>query len=156
MVADLLVLGQVQSRSVQSLSHVRLFETQWTVACQASLSITISWSLVKLMSIESVMPIQPSHPLSSPSDPAFNLLQHQDLFQWFSSSHQVAIILELQLQSFQWIFRVDCLQDRLDWFLCCPWVFEESSPAPVFESINSLVLSLLYSPTLISVQHNTA
>ena len=42
--------------SVQLLSHVRLFETQWIVACQASLSFTISWSLLKLVSIEWVMP----------------------------------------------------------------------------------------------------
>ena len=51
--------------------------------------------------------IQPSHPLSSPSPPAFNLSQHQGLFQWVSSSHQVAKVLEFQLwqQSFQWIFR---------------------------------------------------
>ena len=42
--------------SVQSLSHVRLFATPWTAACQASLSITNSWSLLKVMSIESVMP----------------------------------------------------------------------------------------------------
>ena len=41
---------------VQSLSHVQLFTTPWTAACQASLSFTISWSLLKLMSIESVMP----------------------------------------------------------------------------------------------------
>ena len=55
--------------------------------------------------------IQPSHPLSSPSPLAFNLSQHQGLLQWVSSSHQVAKILELQLQhqSFQWIFRVDFL-----------------------------------------------
>ena len=55
--------------------------------------------------------IQPSHPLSSPSPPAFNLSQHQDPFQWVSSSHQVAKVLELQLQhhSFQWIFRTDFL-----------------------------------------------
>ena len=51
--------------------------------------------------------IQPSYPLSSPSPPAFNLSQHQDLFQWVGSSHQVAKVLELQDQSFQWIFRVD-------------------------------------------------
>ena len=44
------------SQSVQSLSHVRLFATPWTAARQASLSITNSWSLLKLMSIESVMP----------------------------------------------------------------------------------------------------
>ena len=56
-------------------------------------------------------PIQPSHPLPSPSPPAFNLSQHQGLFQWVGSSHQVAKVLELQLehQPFQWIFRVDFL-----------------------------------------------
>ena len=47
--------------SVQSLSRVRLFVTPWTAACQASLSITNSWSLPKLMSIESMMPS--SHPI---------------------------------------------------------------------------------------------
>ena len=53
--------------------------------------------------------IQPSHPLSSPLHPALDLSQHQDLFQWVGSSHQVAKVLELQFQhqSFQWIFRVD-------------------------------------------------
>ena len=51
--------------------------------------------------------IQPSHPLSSPSPPAFNLPQHQGLFKWVNSSHQMAKVLEPQLQhqSFQWIFR---------------------------------------------------
>ena len=55
--------------------------------------------------------IQPSHPLFSPSPPAFNLSQHQGLFQWVSSSYQVAKGLEFQLQhqSFQWIFRTDFL-----------------------------------------------
>ena len=59
--------------------------------------------------------IQPSHPLLSPSPPAFNHFQHQDLFQWIGSSHQVAKVLELQLQhqlqhqSFQWIFRAHFL-----------------------------------------------
>ena len=55
--------------------------------------------------------IQPSHPLSSPSLPAFNLSQHRGLFQWVSSLHQVSKVLELQLQrqSFQWIFRTDFL-----------------------------------------------
>ena len=51
--------------------------------------------------------IQPSCPLSSPSSPALNLSQHQGLFQWVSSSHLVAKVLELQHQSFQWIFRTD-------------------------------------------------
>ena len=59
--------------------------------------------------------IQPSHPLSSPSPPPFSLSQLQGLFQWVTSSHQVAKVLELQLQyqSFQWIFRTDFLKDWL-------------------------------------------
>ena len=55
--------------------------------------------------------IQPPHPLSPPSPPALNLSQHQNLFKWVSSSHQVAKVLEFQLQNqfFQWIFRTDFL-----------------------------------------------
>ena len=55
--------------------------------------------------------IQPSHSLSSPSPPALNLSQHQGLFEWVSSSHQVAKVLEFQLQhqSFQWTPRTDLL-----------------------------------------------
>ena len=55
--------------------------------------------------------IQPSHPLSSPSPPALNLSQHQGLFQWVSPSHQVAKVLEFQLQhqSFQWTHSTDFL-----------------------------------------------
>ena len=55
--------------------------------------------------------IQPSHPLSSPSPPVFNLSQHQGLFKWVGSSHQVAKVLEFQLHhhSFHWIFRTDFL-----------------------------------------------
>ena len=94
--------------------------------------------------------IQPSHSLSSPSPPAFNLSQHQGLFQWVSSLHQVAKVLELQLQhqSFQWIFRIAFLQDRLVWS-CSPRDSKESSPAPQCRRINSLVLNLLYGPILI-------
>ena len=60
--------------------------------------------------------IQPSHPLSSPSPPTLNLSQHQGLFKRVSSSHQVAKVLEFQLQhqSFQWILRID-LSFRMDW-----------------------------------------
>ena len=55
--------------------------------------------------------IQPSHPLSSPSPPAPNPSQHQGLFQWLNSSHEVAKVLEFQLQhqSFQWTPRTDLL-----------------------------------------------
>ena len=74
--------------------------------------------------------IQPSHPPFPPSPPAFNLSQHQCLFQWVSSLHQVAKVLELQLQhqSFQWIFTIDFLYDWLVWSPCCPRDSQESSP----------------------------
>ena len=66
--------------------------------------------------------IQPSHPLSSPSPPTFNHSQHQGLFQWVSSSHQVAKVLEFQLQhqSFQWVFMNDFIRDGQLGSLCCP------------------------------------
>ena len=72
--------GMLQSSSVQSLSHVRFIATPWTAVRQASLSITNLQSLLKLMSIESVMPSNHLI-LSSPPPPAFNLSQHQGLFQ---------------------------------------------------------------------------
>ena len=87
----------IQFSSVQSLSCVQLFVTPWIAACQASLSITNSRSLPKLMSIESGDAIQPSQPLSSPSPPAPNPSQHQSLFQWVNSWHEVAKVLEFQL-----------------------------------------------------------
>ena len=87
--------------------------------------------------------IQPSHPLSSPS-PALNLSQHQGLFQWVSSSHQVAKVLEfhLQHQSFQWIPRTDLFEDGLVGSPCSPRDSQESSPTPQFKSINSSVLGM--------------
>ena len=97
--------------------------------------------------------IQPSHPLSSPSSPVFSLSQHQGLLQWISSLDQVVKVLELQLQhqSFQWIFRADFLEDWLLWSPCSPRDSQESSPIPQFKSINSSVLIFLYSPTLTSI-----
>ena len=97
--------------------------------------------------------IQPFHPPSSPSPPTFNLSQHQGLFQWVSSSHQVAKVLEQQLQhqSFQRIFRTDFIQDGLVGSPCSPRDSQESSPTPQFKSINSSALSFLYGPTLTSI-----
>ena len=97
--------------------------------------------------------IQPSHPLSSPSPPTLNLSQHQGLFQWVSSLHQVAKVLESQLQhqSFQCTPGTDLLQDGLVGSPCNPRDSQESSPTPQFKSINSLALSFLYSPTLTSI-----
>ena len=97
--------------------------------------------------------IQPSHPLSSPSPPAHNPSQHQGLFQWVSSSHEVAKVLEFQLQrhSLQRYPRTDILQNGLVGFPCSPRDSQESSPTPQFKSINSSVLSFLHSPTLTSI-----
>ena len=90
--------------SVQSLSRVQLFATPWIAARQASLSITNSRSLPTYVHRVGDA-IQPSHPLSSPSPPAPNPSQHQSLCQWVNSSHEVAKVLEFQLQhqSFQWL-----------------------------------------------------
>ena len=77
----------------------------------------------------------------------------RDFFQWVICYHQMTKILELQLkhQSFQWIFRVDL---PLDWVVCspgCPKYFQESSPAPQFEGINSLAFCLLYGPAFTTI-----
>ena len=73
--------------SVQSFSRVQFFETPWTAARQASLSIINSQNLLTYVHRVGDV-IQPSHLLSFPSPPAFNLLQHQGLFQGVSSVHQ--------------------------------------------------------------------
>ena len=97
--------------------------------------------------------IQPPHPLSSPSPLAFNFSQHQGLFKWVSYLHQVAKVLEFQLQhqSFQWLFRTDFLWDGLVGSSCSPRDSQESSQTPQFKSINSSALSSLHSPTLTSM-----
>ena len=64
--------------------------TSWTAACQASLSFTYSTEFAQTHIHWVSDTIQPSHPLSSPSLPTFNLSQHQGLFKWVSSSYQVA------------------------------------------------------------------
>ena len=97
--------------------------------------------------------IQPSHPGSSPSPPAPNPSQHQSLFQWVNSLHEVAKVLEFQLQhhSFQRSPRVDLLQNGLVGSPCSPRDSQESSPTPQFKSINYSALSLHRSPTLTSI-----
>ena len=144
-------------KSVQSLSCVRLFVTPWTAARQASLSFSISRSLLKLMSIKSVMPSNHlilCHPFSPP---AFNLSQHQRLCQWLSSLHQVAKDWRL---SFSFSISPSneywgLISFRMDWsdLLAVQGTLRllESSLTPQFKSINFLALSCLYSPTLTSI-----
>ena len=92
--------------------------------------------------------IQPSHPLSSPSPPAPNPSQHQGLFQWVNSLHEVAKVLEFQLQHLP--------MNIQDWspFGWTGWISLQSKglsrvfSTPQFKSINSSALSFLHSPTL--------
>ena len=136
--------------SVQSLSHVWLFATPWTAALQVpcpSLSPRVCSNSCPLsrwcyLTISSSV---------APFSICLDLSDHQGLFQWVSSSHQVTKLLELQHQSLQWIIRIDFLQDWLVWSPCSPGDSQDSSPTPQFKSINSLVLSFLNSPTLISI-----
>ena len=116
-----------------------------------SLSLTISWSLSKFMSTALVMP--PSHfillhpLLFLPSIfPSIRDFSHEsDLhIRWLKYwSFSIS-----SFQPFQWVFRVDFPQDLLIWSPCCPRDSQESSLAPQFEGINSLVLCLLNSPPL--------
>ena len=138
--------------SVQSLSHVRIFATPWTAALQASLSTANSWSLLKLMSIESVM-----HPtISSSVMPFSSYLQSFPasgsfpMSQFFTSGgpsiavSASASVLPMNIQDwspFRWTGWIS-LQSRDS---------QESSPTPQFKSINSLVLSFLHSSTLTSI-----
>ena len=106
----------------------------------------------QIMSIESVMPSNHlilCHPLLLlPSIfPSIRVFSND-----FSYSHQVAKVLEFQLQHqpFQWIFRTDFLQDGLVGSPCSPRDSQESSPTPQFKRVNSSALSFLHSPTLTS------
>ena len=91
----------------------------------------------------SVIPYS-SHLQSFPASGSFPVSQ------FFASGGQV-LEFQLQHQSFQWIPRTDLLYDGLVGSPCCPWDSEESSPTPQFKSINSSVLSFLFSPTLTSI-----
>ena len=134
--------------SAQSLSRVRLFATPWTAALQASLSISNSQSLLKLLSIESVMPF--NHlilyrpllllPLIFPSIMAF-------------SKESVLCIRWPKYWSFS--FSICLPMNIQDWSPlgspCGARDSQESSPTTQFKSINSSVLSFIYGPTLTSI-----
>ena len=116
---DSILKSRDQFSSVQSLSRVRLFETPWIAACQASLSITISQSSLRLMSFESVMPY--SHLiLSSPFPPAPNPSPHQSLpmsqlFAWGGLSTGVSALASFLPKNSQgWSLEWAC------WAPCSP------------------------------------
>ena len=138
--------------SVQSLSHVQLFVIPWTAACQSSLSITNSWSLLKFMSVESVMPSShfvPCRPLLLLSFfPSIRVFSKESVLQIRWSNY---LEFQLQRQPFQWIFRTDFLWDGLVGSPCSPLDPQESSPTPQLKSINSSALSFLYGLILTSI-----
>ena len=138
--------------SVQSLSHVPLFVTPLTAALQASLSITNSRRLLKLMSITLVIPSNHLvfwHPLflTLPIFPSIRVFSSESVLhirwpKYWSLSFSISPSSEYSgLIS----FRMDCLD------LLAVQMTQESSPAPQFKSIHSSVLNLLYGPTLTTV-----
>ena len=145
-------LISIQFSSVQSLSSVQLFVTPWIAARQASLSITISQSSLKLMSIKLVMPSNHlilCRPLFFPP----SILPNIRIFsmRWFFASGGQSIgisasasVLPMNIQD--WF--------PLDWLVgspCSPKDSQESSPTSWFKSINSSAFSFLYSPALTSI-----
>ena len=147
-----LSLGFSLFSSVQALSCVRLFATPWIAARQTSLSITNSWSLLKLMSIQSV--IQSIHlifcrplfllPLIPPSIRVFPMSQ---LFAWGGQSTRVSALASFLPMN----TRLISFMMGLVGSPCSPRDSQESSPTPHFKSINSWALSLLHSPSLTSI-----
>ena len=140
--------------SVPSLSPVWLFVTPRTVAHQASLSITNSWSLLKLTSIESVMPFnhlilcQPLLLLTS-IFPSIRVFSSESVLpirwrKYWSFSFSIS-------PSNKYSGLISFRTEPLGWISCSPRDSQESSPTPQFKSINSSVLSFLHSPTLTSI-----
>ena len=132
---------------VQSLSCIWLFLTLWTAACEASLSFTISWSLLKLMSIEPVMPSNHlilCHPLLSclQSFPASGSFPMSQFF--ISDGQRIGASASTSVLPMN-------IQDGLLWSPCSLRYSQEPSPTPQFKSINSSALSFLYDPTVTSI-----
>ena len=145
-------LFNVSITSLQSVNHVQLFATQWTAARQDSLSITNCQIMLKLMSIESVMPYShlilcPPLLLLPPIPPSIKVFSNE------STLHMRWPKLEFQLQHhfFQRNPRADLLQNGLVESPCRPRDSQESSPTPQFKSINSSAFRFLYGLILTSI-----
>ena len=142
--------------SVKLLSRVWLFATPWTAALQASLSITNSWSLLKLMSIELVMPS--SHPILC--YPLLLLPLIPPSIRVFSNESTLRMRWP---KYWSFSFKISPSNDHpglisfeMDWMdlLAVQGTLKESSPTPQFKSINSSALSFLHSPTLTSIHEH--
>ena len=137
---------------VQCLSCVQLCATPWTAACEASLSFTISQRLLKFMSIESVMPSNHlilCHPLLLPPSifPSIRVFSNESALRirwpkYWSFSFNISPSSE----------HSGLISFRMDWLdLLAVQGTLKSCPTPQFKSINSSLLSFLYSPTLTSI-----
>ena len=141
--------------SVQSFSHVQLFATPWTAARQVSLSFTNSWSLFKLMCIESVMPSNHLI-LCRPLLLLPSIFPRNSVF----SSEYVLHIIWPKYWSFNFSIAPSKIYSRLisfsiDWLdlFVVQWILE-SCPTPQFKTINSSSLTILYGPIVTSIHGN--
>ena len=148
----LALMGRAMLSSVQLLSHILLFVNPWTAACQSSLSITNSWSLLKLVSIESVIPCNHlilCHPLLLPP----SIFTSIRVF----SNESVLRITWPKYWSFNFSISPsnECsglISFKIDWFdLLAIQGTLNSLPTPQLKSISSLVLNFLNGPTLTSI-----
>ena len=138
--------------SVQTLSHVQLFGNPCTAAHQASLSITNFWSLLKLMSVESVMP-------SNHLILCHLLLLPPSIFPSIRVFSNESVLRIRWPKDWSFNFNINpsneysgLISFRMEWFdLLAVQGTQEFYPTPQFKRINSLVLSFLYSPTLTSI-----
>ena len=136
--------GHIASRSVQ-FSHSVISDPLWPHGLQhARLPCPSPTEFAQTHVHQVSDAIQPSHPLSSPSPPAFNPSQHYGFSKWVSFLHQVAKVLEFQLQhlSFQWLLRL--ISFRMDWLeLLAVQGLSRVFSTWQFKNINSLALSFL-------------
>ena len=145
-------MGTLYTHQFRSLSCVWFFVTPWTATRKASLSITNSWSLLRLMSIDLVMPSNHlilCHPLLLLPSIISNI-RIFSVSQFFASGGQStgasASVSVLPMNIQDWF--------PLGWtslISFCPRDSQESSPTPQFKSINSLAFSFLYGPSLTSI-----
>ena len=147
-----LILSVFKVQSIQTFSCVRLFATPWTAACQASLSITNSQSLLKLMFIESVIPSN-------------HLILCLPLLLLPSIFSSIRVFSKESVLHIRWPTYWSCsfsispyneysglIYFRMDWFdIIAVQGTQESSPTPQFKGINFSVPSIRYSPILTSI-----
>ena len=144
---ETMTLALCNFNSVQSLSCVRFFETSWATVCQASLSITNSWSLLKLMSIESMIPSNHlilCHPLLLPYSifPGMRIFSNESVLCIRWPKYWIFCFSNSSSNEYS-----ELISFRIYWLDLAVQATLKSFPTPQFKSINSLAFSFLYIPT---------